>query len=38
MVEDSPWIIPRMLSIQEEESSKDMLGLVRLVVLVGVAE
>ena len=25
MVEDSPWSMPRTLSIQEEESSKDML-------------
>jgi len=28
MVEDSPWIILRTLSIQEEESSKDMLVVV----------
>jgi len=31
MVEDSPWSMPRTLSIQEEEESKDMLGLVWLV-------
>jgi len=30
--------MPRTLSIQDEESSKDIIGLVWLVVLVGVAE
>ena len=38
-MEDSPWIMPRTLSIQEEESSKDMLiGWCSWLVLVGVAE